>query len=117
MEQFNIITRVVNTCLITSTIITGGISIARFVSGVILPVGIALCGGTLLLSLVTVIAQKCFKVFTTKQEKYDTIKQLAHSKLYSIADIISQTMQNGEILSTEFHKKLQKIENYCNLKG
>ena len=34
----------VNTGLITSTVITGGISVAAFASGVGLPVGIALSG-------------------------------------------------------------------------
>ena len=42
MKRFNTITGIVDTGLITSTVITGGISIATFASGVGLPVGIAL---------------------------------------------------------------------------
>ena len=42
MKQFNTITGIVDTGLITSMVITGGISIAAFASGVGLPVGIAL---------------------------------------------------------------------------
>ena len=42
MKRFNKITGIVDTDLITSTVITGGISIAAFASGDGLPVGIAL---------------------------------------------------------------------------
>ena len=42
MKRFNTITGIVDTGLITSTVITGGISIAELASGVGLPVGIAL---------------------------------------------------------------------------
>ena len=55
MKRFNTITGIVDTDLITSTMIAGGISIASFGSGVGLPVGIALCGTSLLLSLATAI--------------------------------------------------------------
>ena len=78
--------------------ITGGISIAAFASGVGLPVGIALSGTSLLLSLATAITRKSFKTFTEKQEKHDAIKLLAQSKLDSIANIISQAMQGGDII-------------------
>ena len=90
--------------------ITGGISIAAFASGVGLPVGIALSGTNLLVSLATVITRKSFKTFTLKQEKHDAIKLLAQSKLNSIANIISQAMQDGDISSIEFHKVLQEVE-------
>ena len=89
MERFNTITGIVDTGLITSTVITGGISIATFASGIGLPVGIALSGTSFLLSLATVIARKSFKTFTVKQEKHDSIKLLAQSKLDSMATIIS----------------------------
>ena len=42
MKQFNTITGIVDTGLIKSMVITGGISIAAFASGVGLPVAIAL---------------------------------------------------------------------------
>ena len=103
--------------LITSTVVTGGISIAAFASGVGLPVGIALSGTSLLLSLATAITRKSFKIFTVKQEKHDAIKLLAQSKLDSIANIISQAMQDGDISPTEFHKVLQEVEKYRKLKA
>ena len=92
MKRFNTITGIVDTGLITSTVITGGISMAAFVSVVGLSVGIALSWTNLLLSLETAITRKSFKIFTVKQEKYDVIKLLAQSKLDSITNIISQAM-------------------------
>ena len=50
MKRFNTITGIIDTGLITSTVITGGISIVAFASGVGLPVGIALSGTSLLFS-------------------------------------------------------------------
>ena len=99
------------------TVITGGTSTAPFASGVGLPVGLTLSGTSLLLSLATVITQKSFKTFTVKQEKHDAIKLLAQSKLDSMANIISQAMQYGDISSTEFQKVLQEVEKYCKLKS
>ena len=95
MKRFNTIMGIVDTGLITSTVITGGISIAAFASGVGLPVGIALSGTSLLFSLATVITRKSSKTFTVKQEKHDAIKLLAQSKLDSIAN--SPVMQDGDI--------------------
>ena len=117
MKPFNTIAGIVDTGLITSTVITGGISIAAFASGVGLPVGIALSGTSLLLSLATAITRKSFKIFTVKQEKHDAIKLLAQNKLDSIANIISQAMQDRVISPTEFHKVLQEIEKYRKLKA
>ena len=106
MKRFNTITGIVDTGLITSTVITGGISIAAFANDVGLPVGIALSGTSLNLSLATAITRKSFKIFTVKQEKHDAIKLLAQNKLDSIANIISQAMQDRVISPTEFHKVL-----------
>ena len=92
--------------------ITGGFSIAAFVSGIGLPVGIALSGTSLLLSLSTSITRKSFKIFTVKQEKHDAIKLLAQGKLDSIANIILQAMQGKDISPAEFHKVQQEEEKY-----
>ena len=117
MKRFNMITGIVVTGLITITVITGGISIAAFANGIGLPVGIALSGTSLLLSLVTAITRKSFKIFTVKHEKHDFIKLLAQTKLDSISSIISQAIQEGDISPTEFHKVLQEVEKYCKLKA
>ena len=117
MKPFITIAGIVDTGLITSTVITGGISIAAFASGVGLPVRIALSGTSLLFSLATTFTRKSFKIFTVKQEKHDAIKLLAQNKLDSIANIISQAMQDRVISPTEFHKVLQEIEKYRKLKA
>ena len=80
INWFSTIAGLIDTCLITLTVITGGVSIARVGNGVGIPVVIAL-----------------------KQEKHNRINLFAQSKLDIIADIISQTMQDGDISSTEFH--------------
>ena len=116
MKRFNIITGIVDTGLITSVVITGGVYIAAFASVVGFPVGIVFSGTSLLLLLATVITRKSFKAFTVKQEKHDSIKLLAKSKLNSIANIISQAMQDGDTSPTKFHKVLQVVEKYCKLK-
>ena len=116
MKRFNTITSIVDTGLITSTVITGGISIAAFASDVGLPVAITLSGTSLILSLATGITRKSFKIFTVKQEKHDSIKLLAQSKLDSIPNTISQAMQDGDISPAEFHKVVQKVEKYRKLR-
>ena len=117
MKRFNTITGIVDTGVITLTVITGGISITAFASGVGLLVGIALSGTSLLLSLATVITLKSFKILTVKQQKRDAIKLLAQSKIDSIANIILKEKQDGDISPTEFHKVLQKVEKYPGLKA
>ena len=112
MKRFNIITGIIHTGLITSTVITGGISIEAFARSIDLPVGIVLSGTSLLLSLTTIITWKSFKTFSLKQGKHNAIKLLAQSKSDSMANIISQAMQDGYISSIEFHKALQEVEKY-----
>ena len=108
---------IVDTGLITSTVITKGISIVAFTSGVWLPVGVALNWTSLPLSLPTAITQKSFKILTVKQEKHDAINLLAQSKLDTMAYISSQAIQDGDISPTEFDKVLQEVEKYCKLKA
>ena len=119
MKRFDTITGIVDTGLMTSTVIIGEISIAVFASGVGLSVGNALSGTflLLLLSLTTAITRKSFKIFPVKQKKHDAIKLFAQSKLDSIANIISQAMQGRDISPNEFHKILQEVEKYRKLKG
>ena len=62
MRLFNTITGTVDTGLIISTVITGGISIAAFANGVGFPVGTALSETSLLLSLATGTTQKSFSL-------------------------------------------------------
>ena len=97
--------------------IAGGSSIPAFASGAGLPVGAALGGFGVVFSLLTVATRKFSRGQTAKQGKHNAIMVLAQSKLGSIADIISQAMQDGDISPTKFHKVLQKREKYCKLKA
>ena len=117
MKPDNTVTGIVDTGLITSTVITGRISITAFTSSVGLPVGIALGETGIFLSLTTAITQKSFKILTVKQEKHDAIKLLAQSKVDSITNIISKAKLDGGISPTEFHKVLQEVEQYGKLKA
>ena len=84
MKQFNVITSLVVTGLITSAVITRGISIVAFANGVGLPATIVL-SGTSILATVT----KSLKIFIIEQENHNASKLLAQSKLDSIANINS----------------------------
>ena len=100
--------------------ITGGISIATFASGVALPVGIALSGTSLLLSLATVITRKSSKTFTVKQETFTVnfyCRLLAQSKIGSTANIIWQAKQDGDISPIQLYKVLQEVRKYRKLKA
>ena len=77
LKQFNTVTRVADTGLITPINITEEVfSIAAFVKGA--AVWIALSGTNLLLSLAMAITRKSFKLFNMKQTKYDAIKLKAN---------------------------------------
>ena len=106
-----------DTGVITSMVITGKISIGALASGVGLPVAMTLGGTRLLFPLAIVFTRKSFKIIIVKQEKHDAIKLLVQSKLDSIANIIWQAMQDGDISPTEFHKVLQEEEKYRKLKA
>ena len=106
MKLFNTITDIVDTGLITSTVIAGEISIAVFASGVGLPLGITLSGTSLLLSLATVITGKYFKTFTLKQEKHYSIKLITQSKLEAWAILFCRQFR------TEISHLLKFIK-YC----
>ena len=61
LKRFKTITGIVDTDLITSTVIAREISIAAFASSAGLPIGITLSGTSLLLSLATAIARGFLK--------------------------------------------------------
>ena len=59
--------------LIITTVITGSTLIAAFASGVVIPVGIALTGASLLLSIATTVTQKSLLAVNVKQKKHKEI--------------------------------------------
>ena len=116
-KRFNKIIGIEDIGLITSSEIAGGTSIPAFASSVGLPVGSALGGFSVVLSLSTIVTQKSSRSLTVKQEKHNSIKLLAQTKLDSITDIISQAIKDGDIFPTEFHEVLQEREKYRKLKA
>ena len=116
MKQFNKINNIVDTDLITSTTITGQVSIVTSVSIVGLRISIALSETSVTFSLAKAIAKQSFKIFTIKQEKHDEIKASTESKLDSIANIISQTVQDRDISSVKFHQVEKRKKYISNLR-
>ena len=116
-KRLNTITGIVDTAVITSAVIAGRASIPAFASGPGLPIGTALGGLGVVLSLLRIATQKFSRSQRVKQGKHDAILLLAQSKLDSMADILSQAMQDRDISPTEFHKVLQEREKYCKLKA
>ena len=117
IKHFSTITAVLDTSLITTTAITGGISIAAIASGIGLPVGISLSATSLLFSLAITIRRKTRRIFNSKEKKHDDIRLLAQSKLDSISGTISQAIQDENVSPIEFNKILQATENYRRLKA
>ena len=102
-KRFNKIIGIVDIGLTTSSAIAEGTSIAAFASGIGVPVSAALGGIGVVLSLSTIGIRKSSGSSMVKQGKRDAIKLLAQAKLDSIADIISEAMQDGNISPAEFH--------------
>ena len=111
IKGFSTITAVLDTTLITTTAITGGISIAALASGIGLPVGISLSATSLLLSLATTITRKTISIFNSKEKKHDDIQMLAQSKLDAISETISQAIQDERFPQQSFIRfyRRQKI--------
>ena len=114
MKRFNSIINILDTGVITSTVITGVVSIATFAKGIDLPVGTAL-RTSILFSLAIAITQNSFEMFTVKQEKHDATKPFSQSNLDGTADIILYATQDGVISSIEFYNVLQEVAKYRRL--
>ena len=67
MKTFNTMMTIMYTGLITSTIISGSVSIVAFASGIGLLVGNASSGASLIFSPLRTIAQKSLKILIVKQ--------------------------------------------------
>ena len=82
---------IADTGLIITTAITRSTLVAAFASGVVIPIGIALTGASLLLWIATTFTWKSLSAMNVKQKKHKEIRLLAQTKLESIQDIISKT--------------------------
>ena len=111
-KRINMATRIVDTGLITSSMITGGISIPTFASDIDLSVGAALGGFGIVLPLLTIPTRKISRSQTVKQGKHDTTMLLAQIKLADIVDIISQAMQDGAPNFTKYCRRWKNIVKF-----
>ena len=115
-KRLNTIIGIVDTGLVTSAVIAGGASIPVFARAAGFPVGAALGGLGVALFLLTVATRKFSRNQTVKQGKHDVVMLLAQSKLDSIADIISQAMQDGDMSPLNITKYCKKGKNIANLR-
>ena len=81
---------------------TGGISIISFTTNIGAPVGIASASFILIFSLTTGIMKKLLNITRNKKKKHDKILMLAKSKFSSIESLISQALNDMEIIHKEF---------------
>ena len=79
-KRYGTTTRLVDTLLVGTSVITGGGSIASLSTGIGLPMSIALASITLVLSLSTVVTRKTIKIVDIKSKKHDQIRLLAESQ-------------------------------------
>ena len=87
--------------LIVLSATTSGVSVISFTSIVGAPVGIASASFTLIFSLTTGIVE-ITEYSKKKKEKHDKILMLAKSKLNSVEKLISQALNDMEIIHEEF---------------
>ena len=99
----------VDTGLISASIILASLGI---VIPIMIPMTIsaAICGG--LGMCIKLIRRKLI----TKTQKHSDIKSIAESKINSVKDIISKSLQDGDISDIEFKMVLNEMENYLTLK-
>ena len=103
------ITDGVDTGLISASVILASVGITV---PIMLPLEIAavVCGG--LGMCVKLIRRKLM----TKTQKHCNVQTIAESKLNSIKDIVSKSLQDGEISGDEFKMVLNEMEKYSELK-
>lgn len=105
----------VGTGLITTAVITSNLSILAVTSGWGLYVGVALFRITIPLPLKNATFWSWSQLFEVKLEKNNSIKLLLQTKLGSISDAISKSIQNENISTAQLHKILQEMEKYHKL--
>ena len=98
--------------LIVLSATSSGVCIISSASVVGAPVGIASASFTLIFSLTTGIIKKLLSITRNKKKKHDKILMLAKSKLYSIENLVSQSLIDLVISHEEFDTIIRK-EQKC----
>ena len=102
--------------LIILSATTGGISIISFTTTIGAPVGIAIASFILIFSLTTGIIKKLLNITRSKKKKHNKILMLAKSELNSIESLISQALNDMEIIHKEFITILNEKDKYERMK-
>ena len=102
--------------LIILSTTSGGISTISFTSIIGEPAGIASASFTLIFSIITGIIKKLLNITRSKKKKHDKILMLAKSKFSSIEILISQALNDMEIIHKEFITIFEEKDRYEKIK-
>ena len=91
-------------------------SIATLITGIAMPISVALASTGLLLGLGSAVIHKTRKVFDSKAKKHDKIKTLAESKLDSISSLVSKAIEDAHVSHEEYQLILKEVEHYRAMK-
>ena len=116
MSRYVTIFDYIDKILIILSATTGGISIISFTTAIGAPVGIASARFTLIFSLSTGIVKKLLNITRKKKKKHDQILMLAESKFNSIETLISQALNDPDIIHEEFIIILNEKDKYKKMK-
>ena len=95
---------------------TGGVLIISFTSIIGAPVGIASASFTLVFSLATGIIKKLLSTTRKKKKKHDKILMLAKSKFSSIETLMSQALNDMDIIHEDFITIFKEKDRYEKIK-
>ena len=90
----------IDTALVTVTLVAGASGIGLLSTVVAVPAVIALEGAAALSGLL--IWKYSVRISTSKAEKHEKIKTIAHTKLNTISSHISKTLSDNKITDEEF---------------
>ncbi|XP_057304389.1 uncharacterized protein LOC130641560 [Hydractinia symbiolongicarpus] len=98
------------------SVITSGVGIGSMLSGIGVPLTVAMGGITIAVGISQAGLRNAGKRLGVKSEKHESIRLLAETKLNSIVDLISKAMENGVISDHEFSLIMQEKQKYVLLK-
>lgn len=109
-------TTISDTSIITAITVLEVASVATLLTGVGLPLSIALASTGLFLGIGSAVVHKTQMIFKSKAKKHDKIKTLAESKLDSISGLVSKAIEDAHISHEEYQFILKEVEHYRKMK-
>ena len=110
-------TTISDTSIITAITVLEVASVATLLTGVGLPLSIALASTGLFLGIGSAVVHKTQMIFKSKAKKHDKIKTLAESKLDSISGLVSKAIEDAHISHEEYQFILKEVEHYRKMKA